>query len=605
MLSVTCIHTSAVLQFQPAAASALHFLQEGSNKVTSQQSDTFAVTDFVPVDLDCGDFASVKPLFQSLLDREITSASDLENWLLDISELESAIEEEGTLRYIAMTCQTDDKEKAQAFRDFQENVVPRIKPLVFAINKKFVDCEYRKDLDHDRYEVLDRDLTNEVELFREENVPLETELSGLSQDYDTICGAMSVTVDGEELTLPQATRLLEETDRSLRQRAWKAIADRRLKDADAIRGIYEKMLPLRQQVASNAGFDNFRDYAFRSLRRFDYNPKMCEAFHAGVEKYITPLRKQLLAERAQTMGLDSLRPWDTLVDPHGREPLRPFETADELVDGADRIFKRMDSTLGDLFAELRDGTSLDLESRKGKAPGGYQATRNRQRKPFIFMNAAGTARDVETMLHESGHAFHTLLCREDPLNHYREGFGAEIAEVASMTMELFSYDFLDEFYNQKQSQRHRRHHLEGIILVLGWIAQIDAFQHWIYTHPGHDARERNKIWLSLDERFSPGIDWSGLEQYREEYWQKQLHLFGVPFYYIEYGIAQIGAIGLYRQYRQDSQAALTNYRQALTLGGSRPLPDLYAAAGLPFDFGPQVIEQCADLVNHELAQLPA
>jgi oligoendopeptidase F len=564
-----------------------------------------ATSDFVPPDLDCSDFANIKPYYEKLLARDIDSNEDLEQWLIDYGELEATVGEAHTQRYIAMTCQTDDLEKAREYREFEEQVVPQIKPLAFALNQKFVNCDERGKLDPQRYTVLDRDLANEVELFREENVPLETKLAGLSQDYDTICGAMTVTVDGEELTLPQAGKLLEETDRDLRERVWRALAERRLQDADKIRDIYDEMRPIRQQIAENAGFENFRDFAFRALRRFDYTPAMCEEFHRGVEAHVVPVRKRLLEERAETMGLESVRPWDVAVDPQGRAPLRPFETADQLVENAHAVFASLDESLSELFAELRDGTSLDLESRKGKAPGGYQATRYRQRKPFIFMNAAGTARDVETMLHEAGHAFHTMLSRHDPLNHYRNAYGAEIAEVASMSMELLTYDFMDSFYSEEENLRYRRKHLEGIVQVLCWIAQIDAFQHWIYTHPKHTPAERDKVWLELDERFGAGVDWSGLEQYRREYWQRQLHLFGVPFYYIEYGIAQLGALQLWLQFKEEPRTALTNYRNALSLGASKPLPDLFGAAELPFDFGPDVIARCMKTVEEELEGLPA
>ncbi len=564
-----------------------------------------ATSEFVPADLDCSVFDNIKPYYERLLARDINSPAELEQWLIDYGELEATVGEAHTLRYVAMTCQTDDPETAQAYRDFEENVVPQMKPLAFALNTKFVDCPHRRELNAERYTVLDRDLANEVELFREENVALETELSGLSQDYGTICGAMTVTIDGEELTMPQAGKLLEETDADLRQRSWRAVAERRLQDVEKLREIYDKMRPLRQRIARNAGFENFRDYAFRALRRFDYTPAMCEAFHAGVETHVVPLRRQILEERAQAMGTNSVRPWDLAVDPLGRAPLRPFEGAEELVEGAHQVFAKLDESLGELFAELRDGTSLDLESRKGKAPGGYQATRYRQRKPFIFMNAAGTARDVETMLHEAGHAFHTMLSRHDALNHYRNGYGSEIAEVASMTMELLTYDFMDPFYSEEENLRHRRKHLEGIVQVLCWIAQIDAFQHWIYTNPEHTTAERDRAWLELDERFSPGVDWSGLEDFRREYWQRQLHLFEVPFYYIEYGIAQLGALQLWGQYKEGANGALANYRRALSLGGSKPLPELFGAAELPFDFGPEVIGRCMATVKEELDSLPA
>lgn len=558
----------------------------------------------VPADLDAGDWSQLAPLFDDLLERPLESASDLERWLVDRSELEAAISEALADRYIAMTCHTDDEAAKAEYLRFVDEIEPRVKPMIFRLNERFVKCSARADLDEEQFRVLNRDLEVEVMIYREENVPLETELSKLDQEYNEICGAMTCDFDGRERTLAQMSRYLEETDRETRETAWTKIASRRLDDADRIESIFDRMLMTRQRVAENAGFENYRDYMFRKMRRFDYTPADCIRFHDACEQEITPLYRELNRQRRELLGVDDLKPWDLVVDARGRPPLRPFEDADDLVDGTERIFGRMDPGLGKLFSRLREPGCLDLDSRKGKAPGGYQYQRDRSRKPFIFMNAAGLSRDVETLLHEGGHAFHSMLCADQPLLHYREA-PTEFAEVASMSMELTAHQFLDEFFTTEDAERARRRHLESIVQSLPWIAQIDAFQHWLYTRVGHSRDERRDAWLALDARFGPEVDWSGFEEYHARSWQRQLHLFGVPFYYIEYGIAQLGALQIWLNYRDDPDRAIDQYKAGLSLGGSRPLPELFDAAGAEFNFGRDSVRRLITEVSRELESLPA
>ncbi len=578
---------------------------------------------FVPADADLGDWAHIEPLLTALLDREIDSVAELEQWLLDESELMACFSEERSERYIAMTCDTGDSEKEKAYLHFLENIAPRAKPYFHRLNEKYVASPHREALDKQRYGVLDREVEAEISLFREENIPLQTEVSKLAQQYQKIIGAMTVEFRGEEHTLPQMAKYIEETDRSVRQEAWELVANRRLQDREAMDDIFDKQRELRQQVAVNAGFDDYRGYAFRSMMRFDYGIEDSERFQATVRELVVPLYRQLnmrqfkllsrprrdeeetvsFSERT-TAEFDALRPWDLDVDPHGRDPLRPFDSSAELEDGAQRIFARLDPELEALFASMRAEGDLDLESRKGKAPGGYMSTRDEKRRPFIFMNAAGVHRDVETLLHEAGHAFHAFATQHEPLVGYRHS-PIEFAEVASMTMELFADDELDVFYSADDAARAKRKHLESIIKILPWIAQIDAFQHWIYAHPSHTRDERTAKWLELDDAFGAAVDWGGYPENRESYWQRQLHLFVHPFYYIEYGIAQLGALQLWLRFKRDRKEALAGYRTALGLGGSRPLPELFEAAGARFDFSAETIGPLVDAVNEELDQLPA
>ncbi len=571
-------------------------------------------TDFIPLDLDGASWSSVEPYVRALLDREVESQEAFEAWLLDRSELEAACSESAANLYIAMTCHTDDQAKQGAYTAYISEVAPELKRAGFQLDRRQVELADRFPLPPDRFGVLDRDTRAEVQLFREENVPLQTELDKLSQKYDQIAGAMTVEFDGQERTLPQMGRYQESTDRALRERAWRTVTERRLTDREAIDAVFDEMIALRHQVAQNAGFDDYVGYAFRARRRFDYTPADCVAFHDAVAEVVVPVVRRLDRERADSLGVRPLRPWDLSVDVKGRAPLEPFEDGKDLVARTTRALHRLDPRLAEMFRTLGDGSlsqgaadgaCLDLDSRRGKAPGGYQYNRDRSRVPFIFMNAAGLHRDVETMVHEAGHAFHSMLAREEPLLHYRHS-PIEFAEVASMTMELLTMPYWDEYYHDPAAlARAQRKQLEGAVGLLPWIATIDAFQHWLYTNPTHTRAERTAHWLGLDARFGHEVEWATIEPARETQWQRQGHLFGSPFYYIEYGIAQLGALGLWLHSLEHGEAsAIDLYMRALTLGGSRPLPALFEAAGLPFDFGQATIARLADRVAEELAKLP-
>ena len=562
-----------------------------------------AASAFVPADLDAARWENLAPLYQALLDRNVDGADGLRRLLHDRSELDAAASETQTNLYINMTCHTDDEQIKAAYLDFVERVEPKLKEAGFELDRKIVGSPHADGLDRRRHEVLLRDLQADVEIFRQENIPLQTEETKLDQQYEETCGAMTVDFRGEERTLPQMARFLEETDRATRQEAWRGIWERRYRDHERLSEIFDRLVGLRAQVARNSGFASFRDYMFKRKHRFDYAPADCEAFHRAAEEVCVPVLRRLNARRREALGVDSLRPWDLAVDSKGRPPLRPFDGAEELIEKTSRLFHRMEPSLGTMFDSLRGGDCLDLDSRKGKAPGGYQAHRDRSRKPFIFMNAVGLHRDLETMVHEAGHAFHSILCNDEPLLHYRHA-PLEFAEVASMSMELLSFPYLGEFYDEAQVARAKRERLEDLSALLPWVATIDAFQHWIYTHPEHSRDERTAHWLELDERFGAAVSWDGLEHYRQMSWQRQGHLFGVPFYYIEYGIAQLGALQLWLGFKADRARAIENYRRALRLGGSRPLPELFEAAELTFDFGPDTVKRLMDDVQRELDSLP-
>ena len=554
--------------------------------------------------LDATKWSEIEPQYQDLLDREINSSEALEAWLLELGRFDAYVGETGSMLYVNMTCDTENEEIKQAYLDFVENVQPELAKMGDMLNRKFAENQYADQLDSEEYNVLLRDTRMDLALIREENIPLGTELTKLGQRYNEICGAMTVEFDGEERTMQQMGKYLQVNERGVREDAYKTVGERRFQDAEEIDEIYEKMIELRQQVAENAGYENYRDYIFDAKHRFDYTPTDCEAFQDAVEAICVPLMRDVDDQRKRDLKLDSLRMWDLGHDVHGREPLKPFTEVEEMVAGTSRMFHRLSPELGKFFDSLRDGTSLDLDSRKGKAPGGYQLQRDHSRKPFIFMNATGLQRDLETMVHEAGHAFHSIYADDLPLVDYRSA-PLEFCEVAAMSMELLTHDFLDEFYTKEDAKRAVREHLEGIVSILAWIATIDAFQHWIYTNPSHSRTERHEKWLELGNRFGSILDWSGFEDWRKVSWQKQLHLFSYPFYYIEYGIAQLGALQIWLQYRENPEHALKNYATAMRLGGSRPLPDLFEAGEMKFDLGRTTVQGLIDAVRDELSKLPA
>lgn len=557
---------------------------------------------FVPAQIDLGDWRQIAPLYDQLDARAplCATVAELERWILDGGELAAALDEEATKRNIAMTCHTDSAEAEAAYLHFVEQIEPQLKPRRFHLDELYLAHPLRAQLPRSRYSVFDRDTELRVALYRPENVALETEEAKLGQQYQKLCGTLTVQWRGEEKTLTQVECHLEETDRALRQEGWELTTNRRLQEAEKFEEIFEQMLALREQIARNAGFPNYLEYAFKMRGRFDYTPADCVKFHDAIEAEFVPVMRALRAERRQQLGLATLRPWDLEVDPLGRAPLRPFEQVDEMVTKTQRIFDQLDGWLAGGFRVLQDLKLLDLDNRKGKAPGGYQSTLAESRVPFIFMNAVGQRNDVQTLLHEAGHAFHALATQDEELYAYRNA-PIEFCEVASMSMELLGNELIETFYATPEAQRARRTHLEAIIMMFPWIATVDAFQHWIYSHPGHTRAERRAAWVALRERFGGDVDWSGLEEAQATRWHRQLHIFIVPFYYVEYAIAQLGALQVWAHSKADLAKALRDYRSALALGGSRPLPELFAAAGCRFDFTIATVQPLVALVRRELA----
>ena len=543
---------------------------------------------FITEDFDASQWVNIEPYANDLLSRELNCSGCLETLIKDGSTLAEHVSEAGTLLSIAMTCDTESEVKRRAYLDFIENVQPKLSEFADAFNHRLAGHPALDELPP-RHDLMIKGILTDIAIFREENIPLQVEEAKLETEHSTITGAMTVEFDGEERTFSQMALYFENTDRSIREAAWRTVVERMGQDSERLSGIYDELIRIRHQMALNAGFDDYRPYIFEAKHRYDYSIDDCLEFHDSIERVCVPMMHELQESRREALGVATLRPWDVGeksgggVDIHGRPPLAPFEDVERLISGCSNVFHGMSPELGGMFDMLRERNSLDLESRKGKAPGGYQANLEKTRIPFIFMNAAGTHDNLSTMLHEAGHAFHSCYSSNLELIGDRNP-PIEFAEVASMSMELMSQPQWSEFYGDEDARRAKLEDLEKIVCFLPWMATIDAFQHWVYANPGHTHEERSEHWLELRRRFGPRTDWSGFNELKETSWQSQLHLFQVPFYYIEYGIAQLGAIQLWQHHRRDSKDGLARYARAMKLGNTKPLPELFEAAGLDLGF---------------------
>jgi oligoendopeptidase F len=545
----------------------------------------------------------VAPYYDDLAERPL-DASTVEGWLRAWSRLEELVTEAASQAMIAYTIDTSDPDKEKDHLRFSTEILPRAEERSVELARRFVA------LGHETPELtttLARFRTS-IEIFREANVPLFSELEELSARYQRITGSMTVEWEGVELPLPQLQPFLKSADRTVRERAFRAATQPYLEERGALAGLFDRMLDLRQRAARNAGFANYRDYVFPAKYRFDYTPADCGRFHEAVERAATPAVARVLEHRRQRLKLDVLRPWDLAVDPNRTTPLRPFETVDEFVGTARRVFDRVDPALGRQFQTMIDERLLDLDSRKGKAPGGYCETLHSRGRPFIFMNAVGLVDDVMTLLHEAGHAFHAFASHRQPLIWQRHP-GSEAAELASMSMELLASPHLARptgYFTPDEHHDAWLEHLEDVLLSLVHIASVDAFQTWIYTSPdGADASARDEEWLRIRSRFERGVDWSGLEGERVARWYRQLHIFMYPFYYIEYGIAQVGALQIWRNSLADPVQAVARYREALALGAIRGLPEMYRTAGARLSFDAGLIGELVALVEDQIERIRA
>ncbi|MBL7902254.1 MAG: M3 family oligoendopeptidase [Bacteroidia bacterium] len=538
--------------------------------------------------------------FDELEKRPINSFDELYKWLLDYNELGAVVSEDMAWRYIKMTCDTNNTALRDSYNDFVQNIEPKMAPISNRLNEKLMASPFKEQLKKQGYPIYLRGIKNSIDLFREKNIPLNTQLQELEQKFGEISGAQSIEHNGETITLQKAGVFLKDLNREVRKTVYDKVQTRRAQDETALNDLFNQLVKLRQQVALNTGFKNYRDFKHQQLARFDYSVQDCLNFHESVKQHAVPLVDEHDKRRKAKLNLQDYRPWDTSVDEEGLPPLKPFHNAQELIDKTIACFNRLDPFFGDCVATMHKMNRLDLESRIGKAPGGYQYPLYETNVPFIFMNSVGLHRDLVTMVHEGGHAIHSFLDFELELVEFKSP-PSEIAELASMSMELMSMEHWEVFFeNKEELRRAKRQQLESVIDALPWIAAIDKFQHWIYTHPEHSVEERYAEWKNIMKDFgSSVIDYRGCENHLARRWQVQLHLYEVPFYYIEYGFAQLGAIAVWRNYKKDPKKAVEQYKAALALGYTKSIPEVYAAAGIKFDFSPAYIKELMDFVKKE------
>jgi len=548
-----------------------------------------------------------KPYFNYLLNQNIDK-TNINIWMKYWSDFSELIGEVGTDVYVATTVDTTDKDAQKRFNTFLEDISENASSKNQILREKLL----KSGCVPDNFDIPLRSIKSEVELFREDNLPLMTNDSKLSKEYDAIIGAQTVEWEDKEITITQLGPVLLETDRNKREKAWRLAAERRLKDREKINGIWKKILQIRINIAKNADHNSYRSWRWEYLNRFDYTPDDCLNFHSAIEKVVMPFANKLIKKRKDALGLKVLKPWDLNVDPLNRAPLKPFEDAYELEAKCHNIFNAVDAELGNHFKIMRDEKLLDLANRKGKAPGGYCTEYYHRRLPFIFMNAVGTHSDVQTMLHEGGHAFHVFESDQLPYSAQRD-VGMEFAEVASMSMELLSAPYLTKefggFYEDEEAKRARIEHLEKTVMFLPYMAVVDAFQHWAYTNPEDALESRNcdTKWTELWKRFQiyDDLDSSEFKEIIATGWHNKLHIFHVPFYYVEYGMAQLGAIQVWGNALKNQKDAVKQYRHALSLGGNATLPELFKAAGAKFEFGEDMLEYAINLIDTNLKELNA
>ncbi len=554
---------------------------------------------YLPERIDLGDRTQLDRCFTELIQRPLGTVADLETWLRDESELQSAIAGEQARRYVRMTRHTDDEDARQSYLAMEQTVMPHVKVRGNELDERFLASPLLGQLDAARYEVVVRRRRTQQALFRPQNTELQRQEAGLQTRHQEIQGGLTVAFDGAERTLRQLAPYLERQERDVREASWRAGVAARRQRWPQLEQLFDDLVALRTAMARNADHATYTPFRFQELGRYDYDAEACRRLQDAIADCVVPVVRELDRRRAARLGLPRLRPWDLEVDPEGAAPLRPFTDEAGLIDCCRRLLVRVAPRYGEWLDELGRRGLLDLMSRKGKAPGGYQYQLEDERVPFVFANAAGLHQDVQTLLHESGHAFHSLLCRDLDLLALRD-YPIEIAETASMSMELLGLEHLDAVYGPADARRVRRKHLEGILRTLTWIASIDAFQQWVYADPKHGREDRRTAWRDIRRRFGGDVDWSGLDDALAMQWIGQDHLFQHAFYYVEYAIAQIAALQVWARYRREPQQALADYEKGLALGGSRPLPELFAATGVRFDLGSAVLQPLVDDVLREI-----
>ncbi len=559
---------------------------------------------FLSSDFSITDWSTIEPVFENLKTRELNSESEFNQWLTDWDELGAALEEEYAWSYINMTINTKNEAASERYKLLISEISPKISPYSNELNKKLNNCEFKNSLTDEASRIWLKNIQTSIDLFREENIEINAEIQSLTQKYSALCGGLSVTINGEELTLPAAGALLQSTDRKQRKEVYEAVGKVRMAHKTELDELFNELVTKRHQTALNAGFENFRDFKFKSLGRWDFTKEDCFNFHDSVAKVVTPLVNEIYNERKSNLELSDLKPYDTSAPAKGKSVLKPFKDTDELAAKSIEAFGNIDPYFGNALADMQQMNHLDLGSKPGKSPGGYNYPLYETGAPFIFMNAVGTPRDLVTMMHEGGHAIHSFLTHNLKYSVFKS-CPSEVAELASMAMELISMDQWHLFYeNPEELKQAKKEHIEDAMMALPWIAMVDKFQHWIYENPNHTAEERAAEWNHINSSIGNSVvSWSGYETFKTNSWQKQLHIFELPFYYIEYGMAQLGAIAVWKNYKKNPEKIIEQYKAALSLGYTASVPKIYETAGIQFDFSETYISDLMTFMKEELSNI--
>ncbi|AWN22364.1 oligoendopeptidase F [Deinococcus irradiatisoli] len=547
-------------------------------------------------------WAHYAPRFETLSQAELTPAG-VPSWLMDWSAVSQELSQVEAVLSLRADLNTADAQAQSELADFRAEVSPHARRAEQALRRKLLSLpDYTPAPD---FALAYRRMRDEAAFYCEANAELLVKHAAQMQRHAAITGAQLVTFEGASLTVPEAESLLGSADRVRREQVWQAMAAAQGEVRPALNALMLELIATRRQLALNAGLDEYRTYIWKQLDRVDYTPQDCLDFHAAVLSEVVPLAGELMRGKARQLGLGSLRPWDysrrTSLDAQGRPPLRPFQTAGELEGIAQRVFDALDPELGAQFGVMRAGL-LDLASRPNKMSHAYCQSLQVLGTPFIVMNVVGTSSDLSVLLHEMGHAFHFFAsARAQPLI-WNRWSPIEFVEVPSMAMEYLALPYLGAAYLPTELERVRREQLEGSILFLPWAAQMDAFQHWLYTETGPDVAvaDLDAKWLELDRAFHPWLDWSGLDEgVRAGGWQ-YYHIFHTPFYYLEYAMCSLGALDVWRQAQDDLPATLARYKAALSLGNTVSVPELYRAVGSEFRFDGERLRRMVAFVTAQL-----
>jgi len=550
----------------------------------------------------------IEPFYKELSARDL-HAANINQWLLDWSRLSEHVSELYNRLSVATTVNTADKEADERFNTYLDKIYPSVQAAEQELKEKLLASR----LEPEGFRIPLRNMQAEAALFRKSNLPLLAEEQKQNTEFDKIKGAQTITWQGEERTLIQMLTVFQDPDRDQREKAWQAITARQLADRQVINDLWQRYMGLRRKIAANAEKQDFRAYQWQRLLRFDYTPENCYSFHKAIETTVVPAARRIYARRRAKLGVDNLRPWDLIdgwydrpLNPPDVSPLKPFKSIEELQDKTASIFRLVDPQLSKYFETMITEGLLDLDNRKNKAPGGYCTSFDVIHRPFIFMNAVGLHCDVQTLLHEGGHSLHVFETAN--LRYFQQlSVPMEFAEVASMAMELLASPYLSQvgMYTPTEAARARIEHLEGIILFWPFMAVVDAFQHWVYENPQDGAipDKCDTKWGELWDRFILGVDWDGLDDARKTGWQRKDHIHQSPFYYVEYGLAQLGSVQLWANALKDQAGAVASYRKALALGGTVTLPELFAAAGAKFTFDSETLMRAVDLMEKKIEEL--